>query len=206
MIVACRGSATLSNFATNLRFKLVSAEKPFDDSGGGRGKVHGGFQEAAFGLWGCLVPELQKLQEERQEQQQQQKKLCFTGHSLGGATALLCAGHAAASGMNDVAEVVTFGGPRVGDATFARHIDETLLVGATVRHVVHDADPVLANNKVLWDTMGFESTGEEIVCDPHSPTIYRSRDEQPSSGGVAWNILDHCNYLGTFVGPRIRVV
>uniref|UniRef100_A0A7S4SLZ2 Fungal lipase-type domain-containing protein n=1 Tax=Ditylum brightwellii TaxID=49249 RepID=A0A7S4SLZ2_9STRA len=188
MIVACRGSATPKNFATNLRLNLVPAEKPFDR----RGRIHAGFQEAAQGLWGRLAPELQRIQESRQ--------LCFTGHSLGGATALLCAGHAGASKSTKVTEVVTFGGPRVGDAMFASHINEELLADCTIRLIIHESDPILAQNKPLWDRMGFESTGEEIICDPYRSIIY---DQSDKPSVVAWNFIDHCQYLGTFVGPRI---
>jgi hypothetical protein len=57
----------------------------------------------------------------------------------------------------------------------------------------------LANNQQLWDALGFENVGVELECDPNSPVVYN----EERGGGFAWNILDHCYYLGYYVGPRI---
>ena len=103
LVVAFRGSANLENFATNLRFSLVPLE------GHPTAVVHKGFQEASQGLWGILDEELKSLQA------QGQKRTIFTGHSLGGATAQLCAMKA---GNGRVQELVTFGGPLIGELSF----------------------------------------------------------------------------------------
>lgn len=72
-------------------------------------------------------------------------------------------------------------------------------------HLVHSSDPVLANNEKLWDSMGFESVGVELECDPNSPKVYSTLEKVPKKGlfgNFAWNIIDHCKYMGVFVGPR----
>ena len=68
--------------------------------------MHAGFQEAAQGLWELLAPELRAL-----ERKGETSAVAFTGHSLGGATAQLCA---LAAGKERVAQLVTFGGPLIG--------------------------------------------------------------------------------------------
>lgn len=208
IVVACRGSATLKNFATNLRFRLVpttglssSSEEEDDDD---HGSVHEGFRDASIGLWRELEPVLASV--ERSSTTNRRRDVTFTGHSLGAATALLCAYRRAESRRrtNDDAappRVVTFGGPRLCDAAFAARVRARL---GDVTHLVHDRDPILANNQALWDAFGFENVGVERRCDPYAPRAWESHDDENSKdSNLAWNVLDHCNYLGVFVGPRI---
>ena len=219
LIVACRGSATVRNFATNLRFGLRPVPEKFDSP---NARCHEGFQEAAEGLWERLGPHL--LGGEAGEKKR--REILFTGHSLGGGTAEICALHAASdlAAMTDqsslsarggrsatrITEVTTFGGPRIGDAGFAQCVNEgALLSGATIRHLVHGADPILANNNPLWDRLGFVRSGAEIRCDPFKPRILAAHsdvDNENRDVGVSrvpWNIADHCRYLGIYLGPRL---
>jgi hypothetical protein len=81
IIVACRGSANIKNFATNLRFNLVPAAKlsidvPEDAF------VHEGFQDASFGLWSELEQKLFDVLNQRKSEKR--SSVVFTGHSLGG--------------------------------------------------------------------------------------------------------------------------
>ncbi|CAM9641110.1 unnamed protein product, partial [Heterosigma akashiwo] len=204
VVVACRGSANPKNFVTNLRFKLVPAtlpvqELPVDSL------VHEGFQQASQGLWQQLEPKLMDILSSQNTYQE----ITFTGHSLGGATALLCSVHYMASALEQQPaspSIVTFAGPRLCNSVLARHLRQSVLSDCDILHLAHDKDPVLANNKVLWDTLDFEHVGVELQCDPNTPNVYYDEIEQQGStvlGGVAWNIVDHCNYLGIFVGPRI---
>ena len=220
--MACRGSANLKNFATNLRFNLVPADGLSIDVPND-GLVHEGFQEASLGLWRELAPKLD-------EYEVGGKDVVFTGHSLGGgknlllarfmffvsivslmplnytyifyaATALLCSVHYNASTHNKPKpSVVSFGGPKLCNSPLALHLRNAALQNCNILHLVHGKDPILANNQQLWDSLGFENVGVEVECDPNSPLVY---DEKPDGKSFAWNILDHCNYLGVFVGPRI---
>ena len=201
LVVACRGSANPKNFGTNLKFKLVEATRLSQTSI----PKDAGFQEASVGLWRRLGPHLLELLEE-----QPPKEVVFTGHSLGAATALLCAVHYSASvkGGNEYSSpnVISFGGPKLCNGVLARHVRNTSLEGSNILHLVHTKDPVLVNNQKLWNRLGFENVGVELQCDPKSPIVFTSNEAKKKKslfGNLAWNIVDHCNYMGVFVGPRL---
>ena len=243
IIVACRGSATIHNFATNLQFQLVPMSDNIWSNGDDlmrRPKVHEGFQLASIGLWEQLEPILTDIMKNNKKQY---NEIIFTGHSLGGGTAELCAlqyavnavdggggGPASASattGLEENMEVVTFAGPMIGDSNFASYMNEkvstlsSLLLSPNsnndIYHVVHDKDPILSNNGPLWKQLGFVRSGVEISCDPYQPRLLfmttTSSDSNDPTNDVGsrskgftippWNIVDHCKYLGLYVGPRL---
>ncbi|MCA9175395.1 MAG: lipase family protein [Planctomycetales bacterium] len=93
------------------------------------GKVHQGFYDALAMVWGALHETVAKLMAERPRQ------LWLTGHSLGGALAMLAAAKWTDEGM-PVTGIHTFGQPRVGDNEFARNYDFKLRQ-RSFRHVNH---------------------------------------------------------------------
>eukprot|EP00985_Skeletonema_marinoi_P006363 scaffold2755_cov134-Skeletonema_marinoi.AAC.4 len=203
IIVACRGSANPKNFGTNLKFKLVPATRLSQTTPSGA-MVHEGFQDASLGLWKELAkPLLSRIKEEEDA-----TEIIFTGHSLGAANALLTSVHyrTAISSTSSLSRpcIVTFGGPKLCNDILARFIRNDALEGSTIVHLVHDKDPVLANNQKLWNDLGFQDVGIELQCDPNYPAVHTAAEEKPKSffSSFAWNILDHCNYLGVYVGPR----
>jgi hypothetical protein len=207
LVVACRGSANPKNFGTNLKFNLVPATRLSQDKIPDDAMVHEGFQAASLGLWRQLGPTLMNIVS---SEENQYDELIFTGHSLGAATALLCSVHYRASALEHQPSpaIITFGGPKLCNGSLARYLRNFALSDCDILHLVHDKDPVLANNQKLWDSMGFENVGIEMKCDPNSPIVYID-DQQTKSGrsslfgSFAWNVLQHCNYLGVFVGPRM---
>lgn len=265
LIVACRGSATPVNFSTNLKFELVPADRrrmtDLDvkgrDDGGTRQKqqqqqllqpqpllLHEGFQEASIGLWTVLRPELDRVmttlllppqEDNNNDVPPDDVQLVFTGHSLGAATALLCAYQSTLTAAAERTEydggkncrrtipspppsVVTFGGPRLANPAMAEYMRKVMLFGGDVGgsrdsttnaprmlvcccNLIHSYDPILQQNQPLWDALGFEAVGEELVCEPRQVTIYQT--SQLRQDVLAWNLLDHCWYLGVFVGPRL---
>lgn len=70
------------------------------------GRVHRGFMEALYEVWPDLFPYISNLGD-------QGRKIWFTGHSLGGALALLSGGL-----YNNPQGVYTFGSPWVGNEKF----------------------------------------------------------------------------------------
>jgi hypothetical protein len=134
LICAFRGSANLQNFATNLRLSLVPLQ------GHPSARVHEGFQEAAQGLWALLEPELVRI-----DAMGRNRRAVFTGHSLGGATAQLCA---LAATEARVSELVTFAGPLIGIFGSREHImqrrNSTIYATeARVRKLVTFAGPLI---------------------------------------------------------------
>ncbi len=205
LVVACRGSANPRNFGTNLKFNLVPATRLSQPTPSGA-LVHEGFQDASLGLWKELAqPLLSRIKEEGGA-----TEIIFTGHSLGAANALLTSVHFRTSMPSSSSlsspTIVTFGGPKLCNDILARFIRNDALQGSHILHLVHDKDPVLANNQKLWDDLGFVDVGIELQCDPNKPIVFTSAEEKPKSlfSNFAWNILDHCNYMGVYVGPRAR--
>lgn len=207
LVVACRGSATPINFSTNLRFKLVPLEPTDGEQNSGQVfLVHEGFQDATAGLWDLLRPLLEQL---RTNNDSNYDGILFTGHSLGSANAQLCATRYQSEAAMSIplAGVVSFGGPRLVNRALAEHWNNGLLEDVVVANYVHDRDPILRQNGPLWDSLGFGIVGTEIPCEPYEALAYHSAVEQAEQAKkmppLAWNILDHCNYLGVFVGPRL---
>ena len=96
IVVACRGSANWDNFITNLKFQLVPVENELilyedHDTNNQQYTVHTGFQTASINLWKVLQPALNEILLLERSTSQGPIELVFTGHSLGSATALLCA-------------------------------------------------------------------------------------------------------------------
>ena len=87
------------------------------------------------------------------------------------------------------------------DAAFAHYVTNEALSGVPITHLVHKSDPILQNNGPLWTQLGFKQTGLEVWCDPYEQLLYEEAAAAPPDG-LAWNIVDHCKYLGVFVGPR----
>lgn len=112
-ILAFRGSDHLEieDWVGNADFDLV-----YDPHVRG-GQVHSGFQRGAAAIW----PQIQNLITAHRPPDH---KLYLTGHSLGGALAMLTAARfASAQRAAEIDAIVTFGQPRAGDREFARRFD-----------------------------------------------------------------------------------
>jgi dienelactone hydrolase len=102
-VLAFRGSdpVTLPNWVTDMVTQLVRREH-YD------GRVHLGFSSALKRTWGKVQRALDLVAD---------RPLFLTGHSMGGALAVLTACRLARAGTPPVA-VYTYGSPRVGDRAF----------------------------------------------------------------------------------------
>lgn len=90
-----------------------------------RGRVHKGF----FDIVNCCFGDLEKAAREilggSEEDRFKNKEIIFTGHSLGGALALLAAARFTANTQNlepHQVKVITFSSPRVGDKEFKQSV------------------------------------------------------------------------------------
>ena len=91
-------------------------------------------------------------------------KIYLTGHSLGGAAAVLAAARLADMGVSPTQlEVVTFGAPAVGNAAFVRAYTEKF----TLHRVVMQGDPM---KDLLAAPLGFRQFGERIAWRP-APSV-----------------------------------
>jgi triacylglycerol lipase len=151
VVVAFRGTSSRAHLKTDIQARLNVARVAVD---GRCVRVHAGFY-AAFRKIESKLREVLTARDEA-------KAVYLTGHSLGGALALVAA---AAFGGNDklgdrIAAVYTFGAPRVGGADFPN------LVKAPHYRVVNSGDvvPLVPPN---WLT-GYVHTGMPILLKPNS--------------------------------------
>jgi predicted lipase len=95
-----RGTEDLQDWLRNFEMLVVPWKGP--------GKVHAGFLRALHEIWGELHPVLATIA----------GPVFYTGHSLGGAIAMLAAAHIEEA--RRPLAVYTFGCPRCGNETFAK--------------------------------------------------------------------------------------
>ncbi len=115
------------------------------------GHVHRGFKKEVDDLW----PQLEKMLVENK--QNLAKKLWFTGHSLGGAMASICAGRCLLSHIDTQPEQVhTFGSPRVGTKRYINHAKIDYFRWVNNNDIVTRSPPA-------W--LGYRHSGQEIYLD-----------------------------------------
>jgi hypothetical protein len=124
---------TLQDWRAN--FRAAFTPGPY----GGSDYVHSGYSGG--------LPEVLDSFNELWKQRGGTRRLWITGHSKGGAEAILAAGVLAAAGSPLPSAVYTYGSPRVGNSAFCLITDH--LVGLVVRHQ-HGTDPV-----PLWPHVGW---------------------------------------------------
>lgn len=124
------------------------------------GRVHRGFKKEVDDLWPILEELLIK----------NHKNLWFTGHSLGGAMATICAGRCFLSNINSTPEQVqTFGSPRVGNKRYINHVDINYLRWVNNNDIVTRSPP-------LW--MGYRHTGQEMYLDSEGKLSHLSSPQK----------------------------
>lgn len=102
------------------------------------------------------------------------RRLCLTGHSLGGAAATLAGARLLSANVSpEQVEVITFGAPAVGNEAFADKFSPSL----ALTRVVNSGDPVTGVLQTLVG--GYRQFGREIkwyppdtVDEPHQLTSY----------------------------------
>lgn len=112
-------------------------------------RVHSGFRMALNKVWGDIEPVILATN----------KDVLFTGHSLGGALALLAAARVLEMGRR-VEGVVTFGQPRVGKGKFAREINLRML--SRIFRVINFVDPV---TRIPLAIQGYRHAGRRWYYD-----------------------------------------
>lgn len=147
VIVAFRGSSSLRDFITDLEARKEELLWSSDATA----EVHAGFLRAFEAVDVKVVEQVRSALAGLAA-----PKLYITGHSLGGALAILCALELHRQKI-PVAGVVTFGQPRVGNKTFALIYNEALK--DVTFAVVNQGDPVPLLPTLL---MGYRDCGTEL--------------------------------------------
>lgn len=142
VILAFRG--TERNFADWIRNLKIRSVPSFVG-----GSVHAGFQEGLLKAWPIVTNLLRKHKAD-------QKTIWITGHSLGGALAVLAAAYSFDSLGRNI-RLVTFGQPRVSRGDLTRFIDRSF--GESFWRFVNNRDIV---PKI---PPGFDHTGERLFFD-----------------------------------------
>lgn len=104
VLVAFRGTDGWNDWFTNLN--ILYKRSPL-----GRGYVHRGFMKATASFWPDLLQHILKIRDNGQP-------IVFTGHSLGGALALLAALKSHFEDGLPIAGLYTFGQPPIGTVAF----------------------------------------------------------------------------------------
>ena len=113
------------------------------------GKVHRGFKKEVDDLWPLIEESLAK----------NKLPLWFSGHSLGGAMAKICACRCQLSDIpSSPQELYTYGSPRVGDREYVNHVP--------IKHYrwVNNND-VITRVPPVW--LGYHHSGEEVYLNRH---------------------------------------
>lgn len=142
-VVACRG--TEPNEWNDIKAD-VNAVAVFTET---FGRVHRGFNEEVDDLWPRLEDALRE----------NDRTLWFTGHSLGGAMATICAGRCFLSEIDSLPYALfTYGSPRVGDRRFVNFVELNHTRWVNNNDIVTRVPPV-------W--MGYRHSGQEMYLDRH---------------------------------------
>jgi triacylglycerol lipase len=143
ILVTFCGSESFHDWWTNLTF--ISETGPFPGT-----EVHKGFQDA-------LVPTLIRIASDAQRYNPaSNKKIWITGHSLGGALAVLLTAMLTADNV-PVAGLYTYGAPRVGDTKFEEIFNDRF---ANAYRVVNENDMV---PHLPPEFLGFSHTGQRVL-------------------------------------------
>lgn len=136
VFVVFRGTDDRRDWQTNLDLRF--ADSPF-------GAVHRGFKQAADLFWPELPEWIQTFRDSGQP-------VWITGHSLGGALALLAATELSQIDHIPIATAYTFGQPAVGGARFARTFSRN--AGFPAYRLVNHTDAVAAAPMLLRRHVG----------------------------------------------------
>lgn len=152
--VAFRGSDEKGDWQDNFDMSWVQSDE---------GEVHSGFSTQLD----RVLPEMRAFIE--QQQGVRQRPVYLTGHSLGGALAILAANAFSLGGI-DVGGVYTFGAPKVGSVQFAERYNRRL--GDKTHRVELRLDPV--PNYPL-EARGWGTVGASHYIDASGSPTSRSR-------------------------------
>jgi triacylglycerol lipase len=173
IVIACRG--TEAHEWNDLKADINAVQAVAETVG----KVHRGFKKEVDDLWPVLEETLKN----------NTKNLWFTGHSLGGAMATICAGRCLLSSIKSTpSQVQTFGSPRVGDKRYINHAKIDYLRWVNNNDIVTRSPPI-------W--MGYRHSGTEMYLNSEGrlsqlSLLHKKKDMWKGFiGGLKKKEIDH---------------
>lgn len=161
-VIVFRGTDDRDDWISNL--DILSVDTP-------HGAIHRGF----FDAYETLQPQLEQILA-----QQKPETVWITGHSLGGALAVVCAYDLAEKTDQEISGVITFGQPMVAQQRLADHLDDVLL--GRYAHYVNGSDiipripPTFTHcGSLVW------FTGDGVKRSRPKRTLFRALGEEAAS-------------------------
>ncbi|MCJ1363355.1 hypothetical protein MMC16_002462 [Acarospora aff. strigata] len=187
LVLAIRGSSSAQNFAVDALAGFV----PSKICPGCL--VHQGFYGAWLELKAFLLPTLTAAVAMYPDHQ-----IVITGHSLGGAIAIIAAAELRNKGMNIA--MYSYGQPRIGNALTASYISAQTNLGPTYR-ATHTNDPVPRLPDVL---LGYRHTspeywisrGDDNVAAADVVVFEAGDDRRGNAGTGGFDVESHMHYFG----------
>ncbi len=172
-VIACRGTEPheWNDVKADLNAATAVAETV--------GRVHRGFKKEVDDLWPVLEDALRN----------NQKTLWFTGHSLGGAMATICAGRCLLAHIQSTPEQIhTFGSPRVGNKRYINHTKVNYLRWVNNNDIVTQVPPVWAGYRHTGTLMYLNAQGKLADLSP----VQQKRDRWSGFiNGLKLGKIDH---------------
>jgi hypothetical protein len=169
-IVAAGRGATIVAFAGTDPLKINDWVTDFDGLPSADG-IHAGFGAAVAAIWPRIAAAIAN-------RPRTERALFLTGHSLGGALAIVAAAQAMSDPQLQPTAIYTYGSPRPGDTQFADAYSPVL--GDITFRLVNGTDLVAT---VPPSLTGFRHVGRAIQCssdgrfDPQTPILPRDQDK-----------------------------
>ena len=191
IVVSFRGTETVLNWWENLKF--VKTDRDMSCAGC---KVHSGFLDSWTPVQHKVLVEIRRL-----KKLFPQAKLYTTGHSLGGALAVIAAYVLEYDLGQNIDGVYTYGSPRVGNDKFAAFYNSGISNRRVTWRVTHHRDPV---PHVPLKIMGFQHVATEVFYNANSSSyqVCDGSGEDPACMDSLYgvDVSDHLDYFGETIG------
>lgn len=201
IVVSYRGSCNIANWIVDMTFVHV----PYDGRStcGSFCRVHAGFFASYLSVQVQARSSVLALAQDNPTY-----NVLVTGHSLGGALAVLTAAdlqeqlNRLNTATIPVVSLYTLGAPRVGNTDFARWVDALLSRGASYR-LTHARDPVIKLPPTDW---GYQHTTSEVFYRTEANSSMMLCNDSPgaedprcSLSVLSVVVADHLRYLGNTI-------
>jgi hypothetical protein len=207
IILSFRGSSNIQNWIINLSFNQIAYSRCSNC------KVHNGFYTGFNTVKATVVSQIQALKALHRD-----AKIYITGHSLGGALAVISAPDIKDS-FGTITEVLTFGQPRVGNSEFASwfgsvtsHI-RVVHYGDIVPHMPPQINGYLHSGTEIWYDKAMQTyktcQGDSSGCSNSLPATSLNTGDHSMDiyitlkvGSSFWQTIN--NFVSTFGNIEIN--